>query len=292
MKAFIALLAILAWPASALADTSACWEELRFSAGQGWATATTTLRFSTIPSSQAALVTAAGGRDLLPGGESVGLLKAEFSAMRSRGELQIWFDPISGSALQSRRVGFGKESRLKSHRFLAGAVRRERRAPDAADALGTPETWPLKSASEIPLPPDVDGSAVITPLMLLSRAAALAMRPQPGKVDEVVFTDTQAYRVVLESRGEEAMNARFSLDRGHGQEAVNGMRSVRRVDLRPHLLGDKAEEEPFSLLELEGETALMIDRATGLPMQIRGNWLRVGTVTVNLSSARLRSNCP
>ena len=80
MKAFLALLAILAWPASALADTSACWEELRFSAGQGWATATTTLRFSTIPSSQAALVTAAGGRDLLPGGESVGLLEAELNA--------------------------------------------------------------------------------------------------------------------------------------------------------------------------------------------------------------------
>lgn len=292
MKAFLALLATLAWSASVLADASACWEELRFSAGQGWASATTALRFSTIPSNEAALVTAAGGRDLLPGGKSVGLLEAELSAMRSRGELQIWFDPVSGAALQSRRVGFGKDSRLKSHRFLAGAVRRERRAPDTADASGTPETWPLKSASEIALPPDVDGRAVITPLMLLSRAAALAMRPQAGKVDYVVFTDTQAYRVMLESRSEETLNARSSLDRGHGPEAINGTRTVRRVDLRPHLLGDNAEEEPFSLLELEGETALMIDRKTGLPLQIRGNWLRVGTVTVNLASARLRGNCP
>lgn len=292
MKAFLALLAMLAWPASVLADASACWEELRFSAGQGWATATTTLRFSTIPSSEAALVTAAGGRDLLPGGESVGLLEAELNAMRSRGELQTWFDPISGVALQSRRVGFGKDSRLKSHRFLAGAVRRERRAPDAADASGTPETWPLTSASEIALPPDVGGRAVITPLMLLSRAAALGMRPKTGKVDYVVFTDTQAYRVMLESRNEETINTSFSLDRGRGPEAINGSRTVRRVDLRPHLLGDKAEEEPFSLLELEGETALMIDRETGLPLQIRGNWLRVGKVTVNLASARLRGQCP
>jgi hypothetical protein len=106
-----------------------------------------------------------------------------------------------------------------------------------------------------------------------------------------VLTDTQVYRVVLESRPDTVMQANVQLEPGANGAGIHGERTVRRVDVRPHLLGEAPEEEPFSLMELEGETALMIDRETGLPLQIQGRWMRVGTVTVPLTRARLRSGC-
>jgi hypothetical protein len=228
---------------------------------------------------------------LMPQGASIGVISASVTAMRSHGELQTWFDPVSGAALQSRRIGSGRDSRMKTHRFLQTGVWRERRTPDASTQTTAPETWPLRSAAQLSYPPDVKREPVITPLMLLSRASALALRTKPGKLDYIVLTDTQVYRVVLESRPDTVMQANVQLEPGANGAGIHGERTVRRVDVRPHLLGEAPEEEPFSLMELEGETALMIDRETGIPLQIQGRWMRVGTVTVPLTRARLRSGC-
>jgi hypothetical protein len=132
---------------------------------------------------------------------------------------------------------------------------------------------------------------VITPLMLLERASSLARRPQTGKVDHFVLVDTGLYRVMLESREQEILNAEFSLQTRTGTRVVSGTRAVRRVDLRPHPVGSVEGNEAFSLLELEGEVALLIDLETGLPLRITGGWMRVGSVAVTLTQASLRDGC-
>ena len=72
---------------------------------------------------------------------------------------------------------------------------------------------------------------------------------------------------------------------------MTGKRAVRRVDLRPHPVGSMDGNEAFSLLELEGEVALLIDLETGLPLRITGEWMRVGSVAVTLTQASLRGEC-
>ena len=228
---------------------------------------------------------------LQPRGATVGLLEASLSAMKSAGEQQIWFEPSSGQVLQIRRVGHGRDSRIKLHRVMKDGVWRERRSPEKGQDGSAPETWPLRSAGMIPYPAEVGRSAVIAPLLLLQRASSLATRPTPGKLDFPVMGDTRLHRVVLESRPDSTLDADVRIERDGRVEQLSGTRTVRHVDLRPHLLGKDGEDEAFSLLELEGETSITIDIATGLPLQVTGEWLRVGSIPVTLRRARLAGHC-
>jgi hypothetical protein len=293
--ALCTIAALLALPclAAGRVEPSTCWEQLVFEAGNEWATASTTLDYTHIPAQDAlkALMQSPERTYLQPGGDSVSVISARFRAMRSHGELQVWIDPQRGTALQSRRTGYGRDSRLKTHRFLQGAVWRERRSPDANAEDASPEVWPLRSATLVSYPPEAGRNPVITPLMLLERASSLARRPQTGKVDHFVLVDTGLYRVMLESREQETLDAEFSLQTRAGARVVSGTRAVRRVDLRPHPVGSVEGNEAFSLLELEGEVALLIDLETGLPLRITGGWMRVGSVAVTLTQASLRDGC-
>ena len=117
------------------------------------------------------------------------------------------------------------------------------------------------------------------------------MRDTPGKATRWVFTDAQLYRVVLHSRPDEALDLSFTLTRGEESRAHSGERTVRRVDIRPHLQGDAPEDEPFTLLELDGEIAVFVDRETGLPARIQGTWMKVGVVPVDLAAATVDAGC-
>lgn len=275
------------------AEPSRCWRELVFEAGNAWAAASSTLSFTEIPAStaSASLLRSKEHDYLQPHSATVGLLDIAFSAMQSTGEQQIWFDPQSGAVLQSRRLGYGRDSRMKVHRFLGDSVWRERRSPDGAADGETPDAWPLRSASLLPYPAGSARDTVIVPAMLLARASALAMREHPGKLDFRVFGDTRLHRVVLESRSDMSMTVDIGITRDGKTERLAGKRTVRQVDLRPHLIGKEGESEAFSLFELEGEMSVIIDRSTGLPVQIRGEWMRVGTVPVTLTRATLAGEC-
>jgi hypothetical protein len=289
----VVTLVLLCFPAAGRTDPSSCWEELVFTAGNNWATASSTLKYRQIPAREAALslMHPAVKNALQPQGQSVGVISVEFSAMRSQGEQQLWIDPVTGAALQSRRIGHGRDSRLKLHRFLRSGVWRERRSPDETSPPSSPDTWPLRSATEITYPPEAQSHPVIAPLMLLARASSLALRARPGKLDEIVLGDTRLHRVVLESREDASAQVNLTVRTGAKEEQLSGTRAVRRVDLRPHLLGDGEDDEAFSLLELEGETTLTIDRATGLPLRIEGQWMRVGAVAVTLTQATISGGC-
>lgn len=293
--ALCTIAALLALPclAAGRVEPSTCWEQLVFEAGNEWAAASTTIDFTQIPAKDAlkSLTQSDERAYLQPGGDTVSVISARFRAMRSHGELQIWIDPQRGAALQSRRTGHGRDSRLKTHRFLEGAVWRERRSPGTGAEDASPDTWPLRSATLVSYPRETGRNPVITPLMLLERASALARRPQPGKVDYLVLVDTGLYRVMLDSREQEILNAEFGLQTRTGTRVMTGKRAVRRVDLRPHPVGSMDGNEAFSLLELEGEVALLIDLETGLPLRITGEWMRVGSVAVTLTQASLRGEC-
>jgi len=71
-------------------------------------------------------------------------------------------------------------------------------------------------------------------------------------------------------------------------KAVSGSRNTTGVALKVEPLGKLAEKPDFSLLGLEGDITLLFDRATGLPLQLRGNAPRIGRAEINLKAATLR----
>jgi len=284
------LLCLLAF-ASASHAKDPCWRELHFVASSGLITATTTLRFDApAPAAQGQLYGAHDGTPLTPSAGAVALIHGRFHAIGNTGELQTWYDPSSMAALQTRRLSRGKNSRLKTLRFLDDGVWRERFEPASSADLDDPGRWRRQSGVRITYPVARNGEAVLTPVMLFQRAAELVATDLKVR-EQLVFTDTQLYRVTLRAAPAGPIEADVSVVEGSEARSISGERLARRVAVLPALLGDSPEKEPFTLLELGGEISVFIDVESRLPLRVQGNWLQVGTITAELARAELRANC-
>jgi hypothetical protein len=284
------LLALFAAPSFAAGPQ--CWRELRFSASNGWLGASSTLRYEApVPLEQAGLSAPAKGEALQPRGPQVGKIHATFEAMSNAGELDTWFDPQTLAVLQTRRLSQGKNSRLKTHRFLGNGVWRERLEPADGTRTRDTATWNTHAAALIPYPSHPDaGAPVLTPVMLVARAAELVRAGRKAS-DQLVFTDTQLYQVRLVAAPADGIDMSFRLVADGKERRVREMRPAQRVAVMPRLLGNAQEKEAFSLLELTGDLAIFIDTGSGLPLRIQGTWLRVGTVPADLTRAELLPGC-
>jgi len=134
------------------------------------------------------------------------------------------------------------------------------------------------------------GAPVITPVMLLARAAEL-VRAGRKVSDQLVFTDTQLYHVRLVTSPADSIDISFRLVVDGKERSVHEMRAVTACRRDARLLGTAEEKEAFSLLELTGDLAIFIDTENGLPLRIQGSWLRVGTVPADLTRAELGAGC-
>ncbi|MBP8924438.1 MAG: hypothetical protein KBG75_01135 [Pseudomonadales bacterium] len=275
------------------AAANPCWRELHFAAGNTWLAATTDIRYQTLATTVALaeLQSAPAMSVLVPAASSVGQIHVSFEAVRSQGELDTWFDPGTGAALQSVRTSQGRDSRQKLHRFTSNGVWRERReAAPASMGIGSGWTPTTSKQIEYPIKISVD-DPVITPLMLIEHAARLVRDGQKTVSQHLVFTDTQLYRVTLELAPEQKLAAKFTLVQDTQSTRVNEPRTARRVSINAQLLGEEAENDVFSLLELSGELAIYIDVRTGVPLRIEGTATGLGTVPVTISKAVLARDC-
>ena len=275
------------------AAANSCWRDLHFSARNMWMAATTDIHYQTMATAVALaeLQSAPATSVLVPAASSVGKIHVGFEAVRSQGELDTWFDPGTGAALQSLRTSQGRDSRQKLHRFSSNAVWRERReaAPASTDIRsGWIPTTSRQIEYPIAISPD---EPVITPLMLIGHASRLVRDGQESSSEHLVFTDTQLYRVTLELAPEQKIAAKFTLAEGTRNTQVNERRSARRVSINAQLLGEEAENDDFSLLELSGELAIYIDVQTGIPLRIQGSATGLGAVPVAISKAVLEPEC-
>jgi hypothetical protein len=272
-----------------------CWRELAFTAGNGWASASTTLRFETHPRDDAAaqLLRIAGQRALQAQGEAVDLLRIDFEAMRSRGSLEIWHDPTSGAVLQSRRIGQGRDSRLKTHRFLDDGVWRVRRAAAGEARPEEAERWELRSEELLPYPTRGQDAAtpVIVPEMLLARLATLGSSARTRQSSFLVFADKVLYRVNATAARTKLIEAQVQFEQGSDSRTLRGPRPARRVRIEAEPFAGQTEDEEFTLFELGGDLSVFIDVETALPLGIQGTWMGVGTVPVSLQRARIAADC-
>lgn len=282
---------VFAWLISQASHATAnpCWKELHFSASNSWLAATTVIQYQSMATTTAvAELQGAGTMPVLAATSSViGKIHVTFNAARSQGELDTWFDPGNGAALQSLRTSQGSDRRQKLYRFASDSVWRERREPASASSGWIPTN---SRQIEYPVTVSADGP-VITPLMLIDHAARLVRDAQSTSSTHLVFTDTQLYRVTLELAPEQELAAKFTLVENGQNTRVNESRVARRVSINARLLGTEPEQDRFSLLELSGELAIYIDVRTAIPLRIQGSITRFGAVPVAITRAVLERDC-
>jgi hypothetical protein len=105
-------------------------------------------------------------------------------------------------------------------------------------------------------------------------------------MEVLVQTDLNFYRVRLTSGNGVPINANYEIA---GKGNISGVRETFAVVVQATPEGTLAEKSDFSLLGLEGEIILFFDRASGLPLQIRGTAPRIGPTEINLKSVTMRA---
>ena len=204
---------------------------------------------------------------------------------RESEELSLDFEPNSGRMQKRMRLSKGKEQRLKSFEYQPDAIIRERRNP-GSDPKTPPAEWPLASRISIDYPDSVDKLVVTNPHLLILLAQRLLAQGPGASREVLVHTDRNFYRVRMTSGNGIPIDARYGIV---GQDSFSGRRDTMAVALQASPEGALAEKEDFSLLGLQGEIILFFDKATGLPLQVRGTAPRIGDTDINLKSVTMRN---
>jgi len=235
---------------------------------------------------QAFLVTAQSRVELTPCSEQPNQwqLTASSSVASNSEQVELTLAAEDGRALQRSRLSAGKNQRYKTWVFAADSIRRERHNPPA-DADRPPGDWPVSSSREIPYPP-LAANSVVTDAYALLALADRFLDSTEAAAEVIVNTDFNFYRVQMSRSDGPTVGVDYVL--AGAPSRVVGERETRGVTLQVSPIGAQPDKPDFSLLGLSGEITILFDRASGLPVQLRGTAPRIGSAMINLKGVTLR----
>jgi len=266
------LLLTLTLPVSGLAAPFNClpgWSEVSFELNSIWVTARSKLSIAAINDDQQG---------------AVWELQVEESIADNRTQETQLLTPGSGSLLQRSRLGSGKNKRLKEYRYAADKLVRIRREPDPSRDLPAAR-WPVSSRKDIDYP-QLEEGAVLTSMPALLLAAANVAETPAHTATVYVHGDINFYRVQLSVVGEEQVEVDYTL--AGGQQRVKGERTAIVVGLQVDPAGTPRGDPEFSLLGLDSQVSILLDKQSRLPLQVRGRAPRIGETRINLAAAKMR----
>ena len=213
-------------------------------------------------------------------------LYVQSSVVNNSEQVQVNFEAATGRTLTRSRFSQGKQQRVKSYQYEADFIVRERREPLITDDT-LPQDWPATSRTELVYPDSAGEIMVTTPYMLLLIAQQLQAQGPGESMDVLVHTDLNFYRVHLTSGDGIPITVDYDIT---GEGSATGTRETLAVAIyaKPDTILEKKDD--FRLLGLNGEIILFFDRATGLPLQIRGQAPRIGATEINLKSVTMRES--
>ena len=213
-------------------------------------------------------------------------LYVQSSVVNNSEQVQVNFEAATGRTLTRSRFSQGKQQRVKSYQYEADFIVRERREPLITDDT-LPQDWPATSRTELVYPDSAREIMVTTPYMLLLIAQQLQAQGPGESMDVLVHTDLNFYRVHLTSGDGIPITVNYDIT---GEGSATGTRETLAVAIyaKPDTILEKKDD--FRLLGLNGEIILFFDRATGLPLQIRGQAPRIGATEINLKSVTMRES--
>jgi len=212
---------------------------------------------------------------------AVWVLQVEESIAENRAQETQLMTPGSGNLLRRSRLTSGKDMRLKEYHYATEKLVRIRREPDSSRDLPSAQ-WPVSSRRDIAYPALEQGAILTSMPALLLVAGSVAEAPsQTATV--YVHGDFNFYRVRLSVGGEEQLEVDYSLP--GGQQRMQGERTAIVIDLQVDPAGTPQGDPEFSLLGLDGQVSILLDKQYRLPLQVRGRAPLIGETYINLVAA-------
>ncbi|MBL78686.1 MAG: hypothetical protein CMH70_01275 [Nitrosomonadaceae bacterium] len=201
-------------------------------------------------------------------------------------ELQkiAWFHPVNLSAMQYVRQRIGFKDSNKVYRFTNKGVFRVAKQPiNKSEALQLPEEWSARNEQFYPYPIEVGGCPSITvPMSLIYLISASKMSNFNKPVTVCVFNKKETvYLDIKKEPAESVQLNHIELKRGEAvQKNILILADVLSLKARSITSGKAIDN--FTLIGLQGNIKVYVDRMSRIPVQLTGDYKSFGQIQLNL----------
>jgi len=197
---------------------------------------------------------------------------------------KAWFDPVSVSAMQYVRERRGVKDYKKTYRFTDKGVHRVARTPiDKNETKQPPEKWSASYEEFYPYDSEKKDCANITaPISIIYLISALKVSDFEEPVTICVFNKKETIYLDIQKKPSEVLHV--SHIEKKGEKAIHKDTSILAevLSLEARSVSSGLIIDNFTLVGLQGDLKIYIDRESQTPVQLRGNYKNFGEIKLNL----------
>ena len=277
-------------PALSIDKTTVTWKHLSFKGKEFFAKLTAEIEL--ISPSESELDAA-----FIPSPQGVPVAMTEFGALVIDTNISVksifgavklgkkaWFDPVSLSAMQYVRERRGFKDSEKTYRFTDKGVHRVAKTPiDKNEIIQPPEKWSSSYEEFYPYDSEKKDCANITaPISIIYLISALKVSDFEKPVTICVFNKKETVYLDIQKKPSEVLHVNHIEEKG--EKIIHKDTSILAevLSLEARSISSGLVIDDFTLVGLQGDLRIYIDRESQTPVQLRGNYKNFGEIKLNL----------
>lgn len=265
---------------ASLDHASVNWTELQYSASTFLVSAKTTLR---IGKNDEALLDPGADDVVMPGQNDVYRIENESEAMGKRTRYLIWFDS-GGAVLQRTRIRRGSKNDIKVYRYTqCGYISIRKKFSDSKFDEQFNDWDPAGYKTRRLNSPLCDSKPVVQGDSLSYLVSTLNWQNKGDSFRFTAVSSGKLFDVSLQASKKTHIDVDYTAHGPEGKQRIETEKAVWKIEVKP-----AADRKKFRFLGLKGKISLFYDPETRLILRIRGDVDYLGTVDINLASARFR----
>ncbi len=195
-----------------------------------------------------------------------------------------WFDPVTLSTMQYVRQRIGLKDVKKTYRFTDKGVFRLRKQPiDKNETIQLPEKWSAVKESFYPYDLEKNNCVNITaPMPVIYLVSALKGSDFEKPVTICVFNKRET--IYLDIQKEPAETVQLNHIEIKGEEVIQRNKSILAevLSLKARSISSGQIINSFTLVGLQGNIKIYIDRESRVPLLLRGDYQGLGEIKLTL----------
>jgi len=195
-----------------------------------------------------------------------------------------WFDPVTLSTMQYVRQRIGLKDAKKIYRFTDKGVFRLTKQPiDKNQIIQLPEKWSAVNERFYPYDQEKKGCVNITvPMPVIYLISALKVSDFEKPVTVCVFNKKETIYLDIQKESVETVQLNHIEIKGDEVIQRNASISAEVLSLKARSISSGQTMNNFTLVGLQGNIKVYIDRESRVPVQLSGDYQGLGEIKLKL----------